>query len=160
METHTPIELNKYERIETYHRVGRYFVSNACWPHVVPCYHFVLDTETGILKATSGMDIYNYVKSNPELSHINGYKYSHFDYCGLINPEGYSSKKELLNDIHSKETQDVRDERSNEWADICNLTNPHLQKAMDQQREMLILSLQKSKNCNPTIDEYVHSKSD
>lgn len=141
METHTDIELDEYKPIQTFHRVGRYFVGNACWQGVVPCYHFVLDTETGICRATSGMDIYNYVKSNPELSHVNGFKYSHFDYCGLINPEGYASKQELLNDIHSKESQAIRDERAKEYTDMCALSVPHLKKAMDDQMRML----QKSK---------------
>ncbi len=120
---------NKLEPIDGYHRLGKYYIEDACYQGQLPCAHYVIDSETGIRKKLNGFEIYDIVKSNPEFEYMHGIKYSHFDYCPLINRDlvhsrGYSLYtdpgyyEELRADMLSKETQEVRDKRTKEWIQV------------------------------------------
>lgn len=116
---------NELEPIDCHHRLGKYYIENACWQGQLPCCHYVIDSETGIRKKLTGIEIYDIVKSNPEFEYLHGIKYSHFDYCpllnrALLNPIGYTNHNEegyqaLRLDLMEKETQEVRNKRTQEW---------------------------------------------
>lgn len=117
--------MDKLEPIDCHHRLGKYYIENGCWQGQIPCSHYVIDSETGIKTKMNGFEIYDIVKSNPEFEYMNGIKYSHFDYCPVINRKlihsrGYSlysdpEYEELRADLIKKEPQEVRDKRRQEW---------------------------------------------
>lgn len=119
---------NKLEPIDCHHRLGKYYIENACWQGQLPCAHYVIDSETGIRTKLTGIEIYDIVKSNPEFEYMHEIKYSHFDYCPLLNrellnPIGYTDYKEegfgaLRLDLMEKEPQEARDKRTEEYKKI------------------------------------------
>ena len=112
--------MNSLKPMDMYHRVGKYYISNGYYTEegTNPFSHYVIDSETGIRTKVSGMEIYNMIKSNPDMQYVNGIKYTHFDVYSLLNPSGYSTRKEMLDDILNKETQEDRDMREQEYVEI------------------------------------------
>ena len=123
--------MNSLKPIDMYHRVGKYYISNGYYTEedTNPFSHYVIDSETGITTKLSGMEIYNMIKSNPDMQYVNGIKYTHFDIYSLLNPSGYSTRKEMIIDIFNKEPQEARMIRQQEYLEIIarekELTNKY-----------------------------------
>ena len=123
--------MSSLKPIDMYHRVGKYYISNMyCTEEDTnPFSHYVIDSETGIRTKLSGMEIYNIIKSNPDMQYVNGIKYTHFDIYSLLNPSGYFTRKEMIIDVFNKEPQEARMIRQQEYLEIIakekELTNEY-----------------------------------